>query len=253
MTDIEITADGPVRVVTLARPDARNAVNEAMHNGLSRLWAELAEDPEARAIVLTGAGRSFCAGGDQDWMTVLREDPVRRTEIMAEAGAIVTGMLRCPLPIVAAVNGAAVGLGATLALLSDIVVLAEKAHLSDPHVSIGLVAGDGGAVVWPLVVGPHRARELLFTGDRIDAPTARALGVANRVVPGEDLMAEALAFAHRLAAQPPQALRDTKRAINLHLQPALERVLPFGIEAETRSFGTDEHRDALADAMAGRK
>ncbi|MFF0366435.1 enoyl-CoA hydratase/isomerase family protein [Micromonospora sp. NPDC005087] len=251
--EIEIRADGAVRVVTLSRPDAYNAVNENMHYGLSTLWARLADDPGARSIVLTGAGRAFCAGGDQGWMTVLREDANRRREIMAEAAAIVTGMVRCPLPIVAAVNGPAVGLGCTLAVLSDLVVMSERAYLSDPHVSIGLVAGDGGAVVWPLAVGPHRARELLYLGDRVDAATAHRLGVANRVVPAEALLGEAMGLARRLAEQPAQALRDTKRAINLHLEAALETVLPFGIEAETASFTTDEHRDALAAMVASRR
>jgi enoyl-CoA hydratase/carnithine racemase len=142
-------------------------------------------------------------------------------------------------PLIAAVNGPAVGLGCSVAVSCDIVLIAESAFIADTHVNIGLVAGDGGAVAWPLMMSLLKAKEYLFTGDRIPAALAVELGLANRVVPDGEVMAEARKLAHRLAEQPEQALQETKRALNLHLQAAIARVAPFALSAEAESFGTE--------------
>jgi enoyl-CoA hydratase len=143
------------------------------------------------------------------------------------------------------VNGPAVGLGCTVAVLCDIVYIADSAYIADTHVSVGLVAGDGGAAMWPLMMSVLHAKEYLFTGDRIPAETAVRLGLANRVVPADELLAEATALAHRLAAQPAQALQETKRAVNIFLQQAAANVLPFALSAEGESFASEDVRATI--------
>src|SRR6202023_721103 len=208
----------PVRLIELNRPEQRNAASEALHTALAGVWDRLAADDQVRAVVLTGRGRAFSAGGDFHVMTRVQRDEAFREQNIAEARSIISDMVRCPVPVVAAVNGPAVGLGCSLALLSDLVLMAEGAYLADPHVQVGLVAGDGGALVLPLIVGLARAKELLFLGERVSAGEALRLGMVNRVVPGDKLLDEALEVAHRLAALPARALQDTKHAGNLHLE-----------------------------------
>lgn len=239
---LTIEADGDVRIVTMNRPDSLNSVTDDLHSALAGVWQDLARDRGARAVVLTGAGRAFSAGGNMPGFIETVNNQVARREGMREAGRLVTEMLRFHLPVVAAVNGPAVGLGASLAVMCDIVYIAESAYLSDPHAAIGLAAGDGGAVTWPSMMSILRAKEYLFTGDRISAEEAVRLGLANRVVPDGEVVTQALAFAHRLAALPAQSIQDTKRAINLHLQDAANRVLPFALMAEEVSFTTDDVR-----------
>lgn len=237
---LTIESDGAVRILTMNRPDSLNSVTDDLHSALAGVWQELARDREARAVVLTGAGRAFSAGGDVPGFLETIRDPDHRREGMREAGRLVSEMLRFHLPVVAAVNGPAVGLGASLTVMCDIVYMAESAYLSDPHAAMGLAAGDGGAVTWPAMMSILRAKEYLFTGDRISADEALRLGLANRVVPDGDVLSESIAFAQRLAALPAQSIQDTKRAINLHLQDAATRVLPFALMAEELSFTTDD-------------
>jgi enoyl-CoA hydratase/carnithine racemase len=154
-------------------------------------------------------------------------------------------MAEFPKPLVAAVNGPAIGLGCSVAVSCDIVLMAESAYLADTHVNIGLVCGDGGAVAWPLMMSLLKAKEYLLLGDRIPAAEAVALGLANRVVPDAELMTQALALAHRLAEQPVQAVQETKRALNIHLQQAIRMVAPFALAAEGESFGTDDVRRTI--------
>jgi enoyl-CoA hydratase len=248
--ELVVTADGPVRLIELNRPDRRNAASEALHTGLAELWARLAADEGARAVVLTGRGRAFSAGGDFQVMTRVQRDPAFREQNISEARRIITGLVRCPLPVIAAVNGPAVGLGCSLALLSDLVLMADGAYLADPHVQVGLAAGDGGALVLPLIVGLARARELLFLGERVSSADALRLGMANRVVPGDKLLAEAMDLAHRLAGLPGPALRGTKRAVNEHLEQAMTAVLETGLAAERDSMHSAEHVEIVAKLMA---
>jgi enoyl-CoA hydratase len=246
--ELLVDQDGPVRVVTLNRPEVRNAVNPAMHTALTKVWGWLAEDGDARAVVLRGSGGAFCAGGDLDLVTQLQDDvPERRTQLR-EATEIVDGMLACRLPVVAAVAGPAVGLGCSLALLADVVYLAESAYLADPHVAIGLTAGDGGAALWPVLAGMLRAKEYLFTGERIPSHEAVRLGLATRVVPDDQLEETAAAMARRLASLPAQAVQSTKRALNLHLERAVRGVLEYALAREYESFDDPEHRAAVARA-----
>jgi enoyl-CoA hydratase len=247
---LTVGSDGPVRIVTLNRPDDRNAVNRALHDELHAVWATIATDPDARSVVLTGAGRTFSAGGDFAAMLANTSDPHGPARAMARARELILEMVRFPLPVIAAVNGAAVGMGANLAVLCDIVMMADTAFLADPHVSIGLVCGDGGAALWPLQMGLGQAKKYLFTGDRIPAAEAYRIGLATDVHPLEELMSRALELAHRLARQPAQALQDTKRAVNAHLEKALAGVLDVGVYAELASMQSPEHRRIVNDLAA---
>lgn len=244
--EITVSSHGAVRVVTLNRPDALNAVNQALHTGLVSLWAELAADEDAAVVVLTGAGRAFSAGGDLDYISRFPDDGELRRRTMDEAQAILWSMIRFPLPIIAAVNGPAVGLGMSLALASDIVLVSDRASFSDPHVSVGLVCGDGGAALLPLVAPLLRAKELLYTGDRVAAADAVQLGIANRVVTHDHLLDEALALADRIAAQPIFALRQTKQAVQLGIERAIADVVGVAAQAEYESMATEEHRARIA-------
>ena len=249
--ELVVTAHGPIRLVELNRPEQLNAMSEDLHTALARLWDALAADADARAVVITGRGRAFCAGGNFAVMARVQQDAAFREQNVVEARRIMTGMLRSEVPIVAAVNGPAVGLGSSLALLSDLVLMAEDAYISDPHLQVGLVPGDGGALILPLIVGPARAKEMLFLGERISAQDAVRLGIANRVVPQDKLLDEAMDLARRLAALPPQALRDTKRAVNLHLDQAMASVLETALLAERDSMHSPEHI-AIVEGIAER-
>jgi enoyl-CoA hydratase/carnithine racemase len=243
--ELRIEQDGPVVVVTMNNPEIRNAFVDAMHEGMREVWGHLARDRSVRAVVLTGAGKAFSAGGHIPNFILDYDDPQRRRESLRGARRLLDAMAEFPKPIIAAVNGAAVGLGCSVAVSCDVVYIAESAFMSDPHVSIGLVAGDGGAVTWPLLMSILKAKYYLLTGERIPAAECVELGLANFVVPDGDLMKSAVELAHRLAKQPQQALEETKRAINLHMQAAIQRVAPFAFAAESESFSTDDIRRTI--------
>ncbi len=251
--ELQIHADGPVRIVTLNRPEQLNATNSALHRGLSLVWRQLLEDAEARVVILTGAGKAFSAGGDFHFMTKLQSDEKFREETIDEARTILLDMIRFPLPVIAAVNGPAVGLGCSLALSCDLVLISDQAHLADPHLNVGLVAGDGGAALWPLMTSMLRAKEFIFTGDRIGPEQAVQLGLANRVVPDAELMAEATKLAQRLARLPARALRDTKRALNAHIEKAVAGPLEIALQAEMASMASPEHAARVAKLISKSK
>ena len=239
-----VERDGAVAIVTLNRPDQLNAFDQELHHAFARLWLDLERDLDVRAVVLTGAGRAFCAGGSIDDFDLFRTDLAARTAIMRSARRLVDEMLNVRLPVVAAVNGAAVGLGCTLATLCDIVFLADTAHFADPHVTVALVAGDGGAVTWPHLTSLLKAKQYLLTGDAVPPDDAVAIGLANFVVPADEVVAQATAFARRLAALPPQAVQDTKAVLNQHLRLAAVATLGYGLAAETHSHDTPEYAAA---------
>ncbi|MFI5720377.1 enoyl-CoA hydratase/isomerase family protein [Nocardia sp. NPDC051750] len=249
--EIDVRADGPLRIVTLNRPDALNAVDDALHSGLARLWPRLSEDPEVRAVVLTGAGKAFSAGGDFTYLEELGRDTALREKTIAHGRDIVLGMARCRMPVVTAVNGPAVGLGCSLVSLSDIVYMAETAYLADPHVQVGLVAADGGPLTWPLHTSLLLAKEYALTGARISADRAREMGLANHVV--ADPVAEALACAKRIAEMPRQAVEATKRVLNMQLEKAVLTSLDYALTAEYQSFQTDDFQATITRLTSGKK
>ncbi|HEX4247856.1 MAG TPA: enoyl-CoA hydratase/isomerase family protein [Pseudonocardia sp.] len=247
---LEVSSAGAVRTVRLTRPAARNAVNTQLHTELTEVWGRIAVDPEARAVLLCGAGGVFSAGGDAEWLYRVASDQVERSRSLEEAKRLAGEMLRFPLPIVAAVEGPAVGLGSSLASLCDLVIMGENAFFADPHVALGVVAGDGAVATWPFLISMMRAKEFLFTGDRIDAKTAVELGLACRAVPDDQVLAEATALAQRLAALPAAALRATKRALNMQLERASIGVLDYACATEAETFTLPEFQRKVAAMRA---
>jgi enoyl-CoA hydratase len=240
---LRVEREGAVTILTLNRPDQLNSFDEALHQAFARFWIDLDYDDSVRAVVLTGAGRAFCAGGSVDDFELFRTSLAARATAMRSARRLVDEMINVRVPVVAAVNGPAVGLGATLSSLCDIVFIADTAHLADPHVAVALVAGDGGAITWPHHTSLLKAKQYLLTGDRISPDEAVAIGLANFVVPATDVLTEATAFAQRLAALPPQSVQDTKMLLNQHLRRSSVAALGYGLAAETHSHDTPEYAE----------
>jgi enoyl-CoA hydratase len=245
LSNINVTREGDVLRVVIDRPgNDLNAVDEALHRDLTALFPLLQSERQARAVLLTGRGRAFSAGGDFDWMPTL-QDPTRLEHLRLDAKQMVWDLLDVHLPIVCALNGHAMGLGASLALLCDVIFMASSASIGDPHVRVGLVAGDGGTVAWPLAVGPARAKQYLLTGDALTAAEAERIGLVNFVVPDDALDAEAMAFAQRLAAGAPLAVQYTKQAVNKLVKDALNVSFDTANALEIVTFRSEDHREAV--------
>jgi len=224
---IRVGIEDGIALLTLDRPESKNAVNAAMHRGLEIVFHELSHHPDVRVIVLTGAGDVFCAGGDTKnyggHSSTL--DSMRNRDLN-------WSMVQCEAPIIAAVNGAARGLGASIALTCDICYMADTASIGDVHTQWGLPAGDGGQVMWPLLVGPNRAKEYLMRGMAIDAREAERIGLVNRVFSASELMDEAMTCARDIAARPAAGVRWTKLAVNKMIVNQLNLNLEFGLATE---------------------
>jgi enoyl-CoA hydratase len=251
-TNLGFARVGHVLRVEIAHPtNPMNVVDGAMHDDLARLFRELKREREARAVLITGRGKFFSAGGDFGWFPTL-QDPQRLEQTRRDGKQLVWDLLDVEIPIVAAVNGAAVGLGASIALLCDVIFMADTASIADPHVRVGVVAGDGGAAIWPLLLGPARAKQYLLTGDALKAPEAERIGLVNAVVPAAELEATALAFATRLAAGAPLAVQFTKQAVNKLVKDALNTAFDTSMALEMLTFRSEDHREALAAIQAKR-
>lgn len=235
---------GRVLTVTMDSPPL-NAVGRALHDELSYVFLDVARDDACDVIVLTGAGRAFSAGADLPGLLKATEDKAMRTALLSRAPAIVHSMLSLEKPIIAKVNGHAMGLGATLALLCDVVIASNDARIADPHVGIGLSAGDGGSLIWPHLIGYARARHHLLTGDPLTAPEAAAIGLIHKAVAADELDAAVDAYADRLANGATMAIRATKRSINMELcrQAVATAEAHAGLESYT--MASNDHREAV--------
>jgi len=253
---LKIERDAGIATLTLNQPDNRNAIHAEMHAELEKVWLELAEDKEVNVIVFTGAGKFFSAGGDikrmaSRWGT--DEGWRFSLEVPAATRRMFQNILEVSQPIICAVNGDAVGLGATLALFSDVSVISETAKFGDTHVKVGLVAGDGGAVVWPLLIGPNRAKEFLMRGRLVSGAEAHQLNLVNHQAPADQVMDKAMEIARELAAMPPLAVRWTKLSVNKWLKQQLNLVLDASIAYEMLSMNSKDHHEAAMAFIEKRK
>jgi enoyl-CoA hydratase len=241
---VVIDRQGTVACVCFNRPERANALDAELAEALLDAVLTLRGDADVHAMMLTGRGSAFSAGGDFATIRAMRDDRHLRDTVLEVHQELFRVMTRLPFPTVAAVNGAAVGAGATVALLCDLVVMAEDTFVSDPRVSLGLLDGAGGLVLWPLLTSLSAAKEYLLLGDRISGREAHRLGLANRAVPTSDVLAEALGLATRLAELPPQAVRQARRLLNSHIDRAAG-ILEDCARAESECFDTEEHRVLL--------
>jgi enoyl-CoA hydratase/carnithine racemase len=229
---IAVAVEDGIATLTLNRPEFENRVDDRMHSELSDVFTAIRRDKSIAAVVLTGAGDTFCAGGDGG--------PDRRFETftgltaMEEGQAIVDGILSIDQPLVAAVNGDAIGLGAILATLADAAFALPTAQLGDRHVMGGVTAGNGSAALWPLLVGINRTKQLLFGAELLDAAVAVEVGLITAVA--DDPLAAAHEQAVAWAAMPAYALQTTKRALNQHLRAAVANVMPLALALEEQSL-----------------
>ncbi|WP_405735514.1 enoyl-CoA hydratase-related protein [Streptomyces sp. NBC_00028] len=252
--DVLHTVTGQVLYLALNRPEALNAVTPDQRDLLIRLLADASADPEIRAVVITGTGRGFCAGADLRGGAASGERVAGDVARMIRLGAqrLIAAVLDCEKPVVAAVNGTAAGLGAHLALACDLVLAAESAKFIEVFVRRGLVPDGGGAYLLPRLVGPQRAKELMFFGDALTAADAERLGLVNRVVPDGELAKTAAEWATRLAAGPTRALALTKQLVNASLDT--DRATAFAAEAAAQEINmtTADAREGVAAFVARR-
>jgi enoyl-CoA hydratase len=203
-----------VLLITLNRPDVLNAAHEEMHAELARVWADVGQDPDTKVAVVTGAGRAFSAGGDLGMVARQIGNYDLVTSMLKEMSDLVYNMANCEKPIVSAINGVAVGAGLVVALLADISICASDARLGDGHVRLGVAAGDHAAIIWPLLCGLAKAKYYLLTGEMVTGEEAERIGLVSKALPREEVLAEAMNVADKLATGPQLAIRLTKRALN---------------------------------------
>lgn len=237
-------AEGFVVTVELHRPEALNAMNTAMGEDFLACFEALAWDRGVRAVVLTGAGeRAFCVGGDLKEREGMSDETWRRQHEIFEAGAF--KLLRCPVPVIAAVEGYAFGGGCELAVLSDFIVAGETAVFAVPEITRGIFPGIGGTQILPRVLGAPLARELIFTGRRLPAREAKAAGMVNHIVPAGEAQARAQEIAAVIAQNGPVAVRQAKKAINYGSETDLETGMMFAIEAYNNTVTTEDRLEGV--------
>ncbi len=250
---IVLAREGRLLRITFNRPEAMNAINLDLHDELPEALWFAQKDTESDVIVLSGAGRAFSAGGDLDHIARNAADPRLFDHEARMAKRIIFTLLDIEKPVICRLNGHAVGLGATIALMCDIIFAAEGAKIGDPHVGLGLVAGDGGAVIWAQRIGLARAKEFLFTGDLLTAQKAAEIGLVNHCVPLDELDAAVDAFCQRLLSGATSAIRWTKILTNLETKRIAHAMMDTGIAYESLSVRTADHLEGIAALREKRK
>jgi len=232
--------------LTMNRPDVLNATDAVMHTELSKIFYDVADDEDADVVILTGAGKAFCAGGDTRWMQDMIDEPALWRRTVREAKKIVFGLLDLEKPVIAKLNGHAMGLGATIALYCDIIYASERAKIGDPHVAVGFTAGDGSSAIWPYLIGFARAKEYLMTGDPITAEKAAEMGLVNHCVPADQLDAAVDACADKLAGGAIRAIQWTKMAVNASLRPIVAANIEASLALEGLSNFSADHQEGVS-------
>jgi len=242
---IQIQKENGVATVTLNRPDMLNAIDPELISEMTSVMGELTKDEEVRAVILTGAGRAFCAGGDVQKLLADAEGPIDLSKRAQNGAAMVSAMRNLPKPLIAAVNGPAVGGGCILALACDIIIAAEEAKFGSAFVLLGLHPDSGGIYLMTRTIGAARTCELVFTGKIIDAQEAERIGLINQVVPMDQLMGTVNKLASRLAQGPTKAIALAKATIYQQLTMDMASAL----ELEARSAGlclaTDDANEGI--------
>jgi 2-(1,2-epoxy-1,2-dihydrophenyl)acetyl-CoA isomerase len=243
-----LSREDGIGVLTLNRPEKLNAFAGRMREEIADAVRGMADDPDVRVLVVTGAGRAFCAGADIGYMRDLleRRDTEAFTALVEAGRAVVTTVRAVPKPVIASVNGPAAGGGANLALACDLRIASDRASIGQTFNRIGLHPDWGGTYFLPRLVGPSKALQLIFSGEMLDAGQARQLGLFDRVVPHEQLEAETLAAARMLAAKPPRTLALAKRAVYASGGASLDEMLNVELANQLECFQSDDAREGLA-------
>jgi enoyl-CoA hydratase len=243
---LELHITEHVADIRLIRPEVLNRFDKTLHREFAAVLNRLNGDPEVRAIVLTSTGKVFSAGGDFEMMREAHDSARARREIVEQARSVLSALTSLIQPIVVGVQGPVVGLGATVVLACDAVVAVKTASLSDAHVAMGLVAGDGGVLVWPQATGMLRARRYLLTGDPIDAERAYQFGLITDLVDTiDDVTPTAAKLGRKLASLPPLAVQGTKRALNQVTQIRAGEVVEAALLQEMDTLGSDDLLEAI--------
>lgn len=256
---ITVQKQGPIAILTLNRPDAMNALGEPGDGEAVRdACAQVNADKSIRCAILTGAGKGFSAGGNvkamRDRVGSFAGNPAEvRDAYKNGVHMIVRALYGIEVPLIAAVNGAAIGLGCDVACMADIRISSDKARYGVTFLKVGLIPGDGGAWLLPRIIGMSRAAELLYTGNLIDAQTAEAWGLVSKVVPGEKLMDEAIALATSIAKQPPHALRVTKQLLRHGTQATYDTIMEMSAAAQGLMHHTKDHEEGVAAILEKRE
>ena len=254
---LKIEKSNAVATVTLNCPETRNAIDHQFHVELETIWGDLLRDTEVNAILLTGTGKYFSVGGNVKGMQsgVPGGDVIEAGTMLEPATGrrIVQSILDCDKPIICAINGDCIGLAATVALFCDITVASETARIADPHVKVGLVAGDGGAVIWPMLIGPNRAKEFLMRGTLINGKDAAQMGLVNYAMPQDEVLGRAMSIAQELADGPPWAIRWTKLSVNKWVKEQMNLIMDTSFALEMATFHTEDHAEAVSAFVGKRK
>ena len=250
---LKISRSDRVLTVALSDPAFGNGIDQDMHLELERLLPEIAEDDSIGAVVLTGDGAIFSAGGNIASMKESADRPELFYPAMIRAKRLVHSVLDCPTPIICRINGDAMGVGATLALLCDVTIAAESARIADPHVRMGYAAGDGGALIWPLLVGVARAKRYLLSGDALTGREAADIGLITAAVPAEELDEHVAHWARRLSTGAQRAINWTKMTMNIMLRQQAAAILDAGMAYEVLTNATRDHREAVSAFIEKRK
>jgi enoyl-CoA hydratase len=251
---IRYEIDGHLALLTLNRPEQLNAIDDDMHNELLSVLLEMRGEADVRAVLFASTGKAFSAGGDLNEVASLQSDLAKRTRMSETGLRIIHALLDIPVPIVVALHGDAMGLGASVVLACDMIVASRTARLADPHVKVGLVAGDGGCVVWPASVGMHRAKRYLLTGDVLPAEDAFRFGLVTDLVDtADECLPAARKLAERVAGLPPIAVRGTKRSLNALLNSRARETFDLSMAYELHSAGSEDVLEAVAAFKEKRK
>jgi enoyl-CoA hydratase len=242
---LRLERQGRLLRATFNRPDSMNAINEEAHQELARFLQEVSTDALTDVVILTGAGRAFSAGGDLAHIQDMIDNPAIFIDDIPNVKRIIFGILDCPKVLIAKINGPAIGLGATIALLCDVIFAAEGAKIGDPHVKIGFTAGDGGAFIWPHLIGHARAKEYLMTGRPLTGTEAARIGLINHAVPAADLDRVVDEFAQELLGGAMRAIQWTKLSVNIGLKQLAQAVLDASVAYEALSNVTSDHQEAV--------